>query len=44
LQSFPDGFKFLGSKTEIAKQIGNAVPPGLASAVAGCVSELLKGR
>jgi DNA (cytosine-5)-methyltransferase 1 len=46
LQSFPDGFKFLGSKVEIARQIGNAVPPALAAAVAGCVSELLtaKGR
>jgi DNA (cytosine-5)-methyltransferase 1 len=46
LQSFPDDFKFLGGKTEIAKQIGNAVPPRLASAVAGCVSELLmmKGK
>lgn len=46
LQSFPDDFKFLGSKIEIAKQIGNAVPPGLAAAVAGCVSELLmmKGK
>ena len=41
LQSFPDDFKFRGSKIEIAKQIGNAVPPLLAAAVAGCVSELL---
>ncbi|MDQ3917005.1 MAG: DNA cytosine methyltransferase [Acidobacteriota bacterium] len=46
LQSFPDDFKFVGSKIEIAKQIGNAVPPLLAAAVAGCVSELLsmKGK
>lgn len=29
-QSFPDHFKFLGSRTSIAKQIGNAVPPILA--------------
>lgn len=41
LQSFPDTFQFHGSKIEIAKQIGNAVPPELAAAVAGCVSELL---
>ena len=33
-QSFPDDFRFLGSKVEIARQIGNAVPPLLARAVA----------
>jgi site-specific DNA-cytosine methylase len=33
-QSFPDWFKFKGSKIEIARQIGNAVPPRLASHVA----------
>ena len=27
IQSFPDTFKFLGKKTEICKQIGDAVPP-----------------
>lgn len=30
LQSFPDDFIFVGSKTSINKQIGNAVPPILA--------------
>lgn len=34
LQSFPDTFIFLGTKIEIAKQIGNAVPPLLAQRVA----------
>ena len=34
LQSFPDDFIFYGKKTEICKQIGNAVPPKLAYAVA----------
>jgi DNA (cytosine-5)-methyltransferase 1 len=30
IQSFPDYFKFVGSKSSIYKQIGNAVPPKLA--------------
>ena len=34
LMGFPDDFKFRGSKIEIARQIGNAVPPALAHAVA----------
>ncbi|WP_090608376.1 DNA cytosine methyltransferase [Mycobacterium lentiflavum] len=34
LQDFPDNFLWCGSKTDIARQIGNAVPVGLASAVA----------
>lgn len=41
LQSFPDDFRFTGSKIEIAKQIGNAVPPLLAARVADCVYALL---
>ena len=41
LQSFPDGFVFKGSKIEIARQIGNAVPPGLAARVADVVYMLL---
>lgn len=34
LQDFPDTFTWCGSKIEIAKQIGNAVPVGLASSIA----------
>lgn len=34
IQTFPDSFIFCGSKTEIAKQIGNAVPISLAYAIA----------
>jgi DNA (cytosine-5)-methyltransferase 1 len=33
LQSFPDSFEFLGTKTQQYKQIGNAVPPLLGYAI-----------
>lgn len=39
LQSFPDWFEFTGRKSQQYAQIGNAVPPTLASAVS---TELLK--
>lgn len=41
LQSFPDDFVWCGSKIEIAKQIGNAVPPLLAEVVAHHVMALV---
>jgi len=43
-QSFPDDFRFLGSKIEIAKQIGNAVPPVLAARIADVARLLLEQR
>jgi len=41
LQSFPDSFVFSGTKTEIARQIGNAVPPLLAAHIADAVYSLV---
>jgi DNA (cytosine-5)-methyltransferase 1 len=40
LQTFPDSFVFEGSKIEIARQIGNAVPPVLGQALARHIHKL----
>lgn len=39
LQSFPDKFEFLGTKGSQYKQIGNAVPPLLAKAIANAIKK-----
>jgi len=41
LMSFPDDFTFLGTKIEVARQIGNAVPPLLAQCIAKTVLQHL---
>jgi DNA (cytosine-5)-methyltransferase 1 len=42
LQTFPEGFLWCGTKIEIARQIGNAVPPLLAQALACTAAERLR--
>jgi DNA (cytosine-5)-methyltransferase 1 len=44
LQSFPDNFIFIGSPTEVARQIGEAVPPRLAESIANTITEHLKAH
>lgn len=44
LQSFSDDFIFLGSKTSQFRQVGNAVPPLLAQAIAEELYRLLEGN
>lgn len=41
LMGFPDDFKFYGTKVQIARQIGNAVPPNLAAALGAVARDLL---
>ena len=44
LQSFPDGFVFPGTMNPSLKQIGNAVPPLLAFAIASEIQKILSGN
>jgi DNA (cytosine-5)-methyltransferase 1 len=44
LQSFPDGFVFCGTMNPAFRQIGNAVPPLMAKALAQTMMVALRGR
>ena len=43
LQSFPDGFRFSGTMNPAFRQIGNAVPPLMARALAESIMTALRG-
>jgi DNA (cytosine-5)-methyltransferase 1 len=42
LQSFPDSFIFKGKSISQQQQVGNAVPPLMAEAIAKSIKEMIK--
>ncbi|MEY4531753.1 MAG: hypothetical protein RLZZ156_2474, partial [Deinococcota bacterium] len=41
IQTFPKGFEFIGTKSALEQQIGNAVPVNLSAYVAQCLLEFM---
>jgi DNA (cytosine-5)-methyltransferase 1 len=44
IQTFPDHFVFIGNREQVARQIGNAVPPLLAKALGRAIAAALRSR
>ncbi len=44
IQTFPDGFRFAGTRSDAFRQIGNAVPPMLGQAAASALTPQQEGR
>ena len=44
IQTFPDEYKWVGSKTDIEQMIGNAVPVNLGRFIARTIKPILEGQ
>jgi DNA (cytosine-5)-methyltransferase 1 len=44
IQTFPDRYQFIGDRSSICRQIGNAVPPLLAHVLASAIAEAVLGK
>ena len=44
IQSFPDDFVFIGTKTQQNRQVGNAVPPLLGQALGKAILDVFEGK